>query len=137
MSILMHLSAAAAEAAPLATGTGPDIPWGRVLLAFLFCVALAIAAIGFLRVRNGMPLLPEGLMRGGGSTSDGFPGKASERMQIVQRLSITPTSQIIMLKRGKQNYILHVGNQGATEIDRFSEGQEPVSFDAAIGEAQK
>lgn len=118
MSVLTLLAATAADAAPLATGTSPSIPWGRILLAFVFCMVLAIAAIGFLRVRNGMPLLPDGMKERLGQTATDTAGP-TDRIQITQRLSVTPASQLVVVKRGKQNYLLHLTNQGATEIDRF------------------
>lgn len=123
MSALFHLAAAAAETAHFAGGSDPDIPWVRIILAFLFCIALAIAAIGFIRVRNGMPLMPDRLGSSIAGVGDGTSAP-SDRLQITQRLTLSPNSQVIVLKRGEQNYLLHVGANGATEIDRFNDEAE-------------
>ncbi|GAA4044792.1 hypothetical protein [Parerythrobacter jejuensis] len=124
MSTLSLLAAVAADTAPLATGTGPSIPWGRIILAFVFCILLAVAAIGFIRVKNGMSLIPD-TMAARMSASGEVTAPPAGKMQIVQRLSVTPASQLVIVRRGTQNYMLHLTNHGATEIDRF--GDDGVS----------
>lgn len=126
MSILVHLTAAAADSAPLATGTAPYIPWARIILALLFCIALAVGAIGFIRVKNGMSLVPDGIAARLHKQGEA-PPLASDKMQVTQRLSVTPSSQLVIVKRGKQNYMLHLTNQGATEIDRFRDEEEEAA----------
>lgn len=121
--MLDTLALAAARAAPLASGTAPSIPWGRLVLAFVFCILVALAAIAFIRKRNGMPVLPEDVIQRFGQGQISAPA-ASGRVQIVQRLGVTPTSQLVVLKRGRQNYLLHLTNSGATEIDRYLDDGE-------------
>ena len=113
------LLTAAAGAEPIAYADGPGIPWLRIVLAFALCIALAIGAIGFIRVKNGMPLIPDEMRsRTGASGEVASPGN-DERIRIAQRLSVTPQSQLVVVTRGRQNYLLHLTNNGATEIDRF------------------
>lgn len=123
MSDFVTLAANAAPMTGLASGTDPAVPVGRIVLAFMFCIVLAIAAIGFIRVRNGMPLLPNGIRWRIGKTLS-YAAPSPEKLQIVQRLSVTPNSQLVVLKRGRQNYLLHLTNHGATEIDRFADDQD-------------
>lgn len=121
--MLDTLALVAARAAPLASGTAPSIPWARIVLAFLFCILVALAAIAFIRKRNGMPVLPADLVHRLGQGQVVAPAAAG-RLQIVQRLGVTPTSQLVVLKRGRQNYLLHLTNTGATEIDRYLDDNE-------------
>lgn len=112
------LTSAAADAAPFAYDEGPSIPWGRLILAFLFSIAVALGAILFIRVRNGLPAWPDKLQRPW-RTEGEAAGKTGEKLAIVERLNVTPSSQIVVLRRGRQNYLLHLSASGATEIDRF------------------
>ena len=117
------LLASGAERAMLGQGSSPDIPWLRLILAFLFCVGLAVVAIMAIRARAGMPILPKGLDRltRGMLESEVLPEK---RITIVQRLPVAPGSQLIVLKRGRQRYLLHLTASSATEIDRFTDEPE-------------
>ena len=117
------LLAAAAENAPIVYADGPNIPWLRIVLVFVLCIALAVGAIGFLRVRNGLPLLPDELRMRVVQSGERSATISDERIQIVQRLSVTPSSQLVVLKRGRQNYLLHLTHTGATEIDRYSDDE--------------
>lgn len=117
------LLASGAERALLGQGSGPDIPWFRLILAFLFCIGLAVVAIMAVRARAGMPVLPNRLS---GLTKGLLEGEVlpQERVTIIQRLPVAPGSQLILLKRGRQRYLLHLTASGATEIDRFTEEPE-------------
>lgn len=119
------LAASAGEAAPIAYGTDPSIPWGRLILAFAFSIAVAIAAIAFIRMRNGLPVIPDQFRKPWHTAGTGKPVERGERMAIVERLTVTPTSQIVVLRRGRQNYLLHLSANGATEIDRFETEMSP------------
>lgn len=104
-------------AAPIAQGGAPDIPWLRIVFVLILCIGLAIAAIGFVRLRHGMPFLPDRI-------AGPIKAKRSERgdtqeLAIVERLSAGPATQFVVLARGKQRYLLHVSQQAVTEIDRF------------------
>ena len=128
MTIFATLATAVGDAAPLATGTAPAIPWGRLVLAFAFCIVIALGAIAFIRKRNNMPLLSDDTLRrlGMGGGAGTMP---HDRLQITQRLSVTPNSQLVVLKRGSQNYLLHLTNTGATEIDRFTDDEAAFGRD--------
>lgn len=124
--MLGTLTAASETIAPYATGSGPEIPWVRLILAFLFCALLAGVAIWALKARYGTPLLPENwrtLVAGGAANEV----QADDRVRIAQRLAVAPGSQIIVLKRGKQNYLLHLTSSSATEIDRYLDQPDSVT----------
>lgn len=106
----------------LAQGVAPDIPWVRIAVVLVLCIALAVAAIGFVRLRLGMPFLP---------TTWLLPFKPrldqtvkEKRLHIVERLGVSPTSQFVVLARGKQRYLLLLTQQGATEIDRYEASED-------------
>ncbi len=120
---LIDLLAATGDAAPLAYGSAPGIPWVRIVLSFFFCIALAVATIAFIRARNGLPILPDRMRHRPGHTRDGSGGNI-DTIQIVERLNVTPTSQIVLLGKGSQRYLLHLSDQGATVIDRFADQSE-------------
>lgn len=122
-------AAVGTSATTLAQGGSLEIPWLRIGLVLVLCIALAIAAIGFVRLRYGMPFLPERL---GNPVRLQTPAPGEEeRLKILERLSAGPTSQFIILARGKQRYLLHVSQQGVTEIDRFGEDDSEDSNDGA------
>ncbi len=116
--IISQLSHAAnTNLGTLAQGDAPDIPWVRIVLMFALCIGLAIAAIGFVRLRHGLPFLPNRL----GASSRQFPSANNQEdgLAVAQRLSAGPSGQFIILARGNQRYLLHVSPQGVTEIDRY------------------
>ncbi len=108
-----------AQPAILATGSGPDIPWVRILIALFLCILMAFFAVGLLRLRHGLPFLPGRLVLP--KRLKNSDARRIAALEIVERLSVGPASQFVILKRGSQNYLLHLTQQGATEIDRFSD----------------
>ena len=125
--MLTHLFAIVGSqaATPLAQGAAPDVPWMRIVLVLVLCLGLATATIGFVRLRHGMPFLPDRLTN---PIAQRNASRISTRqLEIVERLPAGPTSQFVLLARGKQRYLLHLSQNGATEIDRFSE--EPDEAD--------
>lgn len=40
------------------SGGSIDVPWVRIVIVFMLCVGLAFAAVGFVRLRYGMPFIP-------------------------------------------------------------------------------
>ena len=105
--------------ATLASGSSPDIPWVRILFVLVLCLALAVATIGFVRLRYGMPFLPDRLAAK--IALPNRPVKAKGDLAIVERLSSGPASQFVVLQRGTRKYLLHISQQGVTEIDRFDD----------------
>ncbi len=114
---LIDLDLAPASTFAIAQGAAPDIPWLRILGAFAFCITLAVAAIVFLRWRQGLPVMPNGTLSRTGTGSRSVA--AHDQLAIIQRLGLGPGSQFIVLERGEQCYLLHVSQQGVTEIDRY------------------
>ena len=106
---------------PVTYANGIDIPWLRIILALLFCLFLAVGAIGFVRARNGQPVLPEEWAPRLHFREQGATDSSAQRLHIAQRLSMTPTSQIVLLKRGTVTYLLHLTPTSATQIDRFED----------------
>ena len=105
-------------AAPYATGSAPSIPWGRIVLALFFCLLLAFFAIAFIRARSGMAPMPAWLK--GLQAPAASVGEEQDALEIVQRVGISPGSQLVVLQRGTQRYLLHFGDKHVTEIDRYA-----------------
>ncbi len=105
-----------------------DIPWARIAFVFILCVCLSFAAVGFLRLRYGLPFLPGRLVNPIRASAEMF-GSEKKELAIVERLPTGPSSQFLLLSRGKQRYLLHISPQGATLLDRFAdELEEPVDL---------
>lgn len=116
---LSPLTAAAISAAD----TGPIIPWARIVIAFLFCITLAIGAILWLRTRQGQPTSLSALWAQLKRPSTEIVPKA---MAIEQRLRITPTGQFLVLRCDERRYLLHVGSQQAQLLDRLEDVDTPL-----------
>lgn len=126
MSASILFNPAMLSVGTLAQGAAPDIPWVRIALVMILCVALAFAAVGFLRIRYGLPFLPDRITNP--ITSAGIVTQTpGEKLAIVDRVAAGPSSQFIVLGRGEQRYLLHVSQAGATVVDRYE--------NAASGEA--
>lgn len=121
MQISNVITIANHSAVDLAQGGSPDIPWVRILVVLLLCIALAVAAVGFVRLRHGMAFLPERFINPMRSPAAELSEK--KRLVISERISAGPTSQFVILTRGTQKYLLHVSQQGVTEIDRFTDDE--------------
>ncbi|MEM1052712.1 MAG: hypothetical protein AAGI28_11520 [Pseudomonadota bacterium] len=106
----------------------PDVPWMRIALVFILCVCFTFAAVGFLRIRYGMPFLPARFVNPIRASAEMFVPE-EKRLAIVERLPAGPSSQFLVLSHGKQRYLLHISQQGATVLDRFAdELEEPVDL---------
>ena len=108
-------------------GAEPVIPWARIVVAFLICIAFAVGAILWMRARQGMPtdvrVLFEGLRR----TKTPEP---QEPFEIERRLRVSPASQLFILRCGARRYLVHTGPQGAQNLDRLDDAtpaSEPAS----------
>jgi hypothetical protein len=115
MSIALDLLAAAGTA--LSYGEGPSIPWARIVLAFLLCVGLAVAAIAFMRRRS---------MQGGPSpfwlqmtrgTGDGL-----RELELVERLVLSPTAQLVVVRWGARKLLLLASPSGAQLLSEEHDG---------------
>lgn len=109
----------------LSQGNAPDIPWLRITLVMFLCVGLAFVAVGFLRIRYGLPFLPDRITNP--ITSAGLPSEAPrDKLEIKDRLATGPSSQFLVLGCGDHRYLLHIAQNGATVIDRYSEGTQDI-----------
>ena len=101
---------AAADTA-FAYGAAPSVPWARIVLAFLLCVGLAVAAIAFLRWRTGQ----------------GSPGRfwqqmvrsAGERqreLELVERLALSATTQLVVVRWGERKLLILASPSGAQAL---------------------
>ena len=133
MSASTFTDTAILAAGTLAQGSTPDIPWVRIVLVMILCVFLAFAAVGFLRIRYGLPFLPDRLTNP--ITSTRIVTEApNEKLAIVDRLAAGPSSQFMVLARGETRYLLHVSQGGATLVDQYSDAggvQDQPEGDAA------
>ncbi|MEM1051667.1 MAG: hypothetical protein AAGI28_06175 [Pseudomonadota bacterium] len=117
----------------LAQGVAPDIPWVRIVLVMILCVLLAFVAVGFLRIRYGLPFLPDRITNP--ITSAALVSDTSgEKLTIVDRLTAGPSSQFIVLGRGKKRYLIHVAQNGATVIDHYSDLGSEISISESEAE---
>lgn len=121
--MLAVLTAAGMQGTSLAQGSAPDIPWLRIVLTLGFCLALAAASIWVLRARYGMPMLPERFKRWSGSDNAEAP-PGDDRLRLLQRLTISPGSQLVLVRLGTRTYLLHMTASSVTEIDRFTDVQD-------------
>lgn len=110
-----------------AVDTGPDIPWLRIVLAFLFCIGIAVAAIAFMRVRNGLPTMPKALRERLIQNPD-YTDLRSDRLEVVQRVGIMPSGQLLVVRRGTRNYVLYLTAHGSSEIDRFEDAADEAAL---------
>lgn len=116
MSVL-SLTLTVATAA-YAHGSDPAVPWLRIALAFLFCVGVAVAAILWLRARQGSPIALHAFAR---RIAAPHRAGAPRELEVEERLRISPTAQVLVLRCGARRYLVHVGPQGAQTIDRLDE----------------
>lgn len=100
----------AAATARLGQASEPAIPWLRIVFAFLFCIALAVVAVLWLRRRQGLPPLLAGLVPAASAGPD--------RLGIEERLRVSATSQILVLRWDGARYLVHVSGAGAQLLDR-------------------
>ena len=89
--MVASLDILATASATLAYGSGPAVPWGRIALALLFCLGLSVAAIAFLRRRGGQigPQAAWWPIRGSRAA-------AQRELELLERLALTPTSQLLL-----------------------------------------
>ena len=91
----------------------------------ILCVGLAFIAVGFLRIRYGLPFLPDRLINPITTTSI-VTDAPQEKLAILDRLAAGPSSHFIVLGRGEKRYLVHIAQGGATVIDQFSEEASDV-----------
>lgn len=114
----MHagLAQLAAAAAPIAYGEGPSVPWARIVLSLLFCIALAFGAVAFVRWRSGQA--------GPGSLASllrRVERGTARRLELLERLPLTPTTQLCLVRSGNSRLLVLVSPGGAQLIERLDE----------------
>lgn len=105
-------SAPGHAAATIATGTGPEIPWFRLLSALAFCLLLAWGAIALMRYRQGhgaaRPL--EGLL-------GRVRGTVPRRIRIVETRRASQHGDLCLVECDGQLFFLAFTANGATVLD--------------------
>jgi hypothetical protein len=106
------LALLAAATAPLAYGEGPTVPWARIVLSLLFCLALGVSAIVAIRRRSGHAVPgPIALLFQG-------TGRAAPRqLELLERLALTATSQLCLVRCGDKRLLVLVSPVGAQVIE--------------------
>jgi hypothetical protein len=104
----------------LSYGAGPSVPWARIILAFLLCAGLAVAAIAFLRWRAG---------QGGPGTiwrqmSRGAAGGQRE-LELVERLALSPNAQLMVVRWGEKKLLVLASSSGAQVLSEEAAAQSP------------
>lgn len=89
------------------------IPWVRIVLAFLFCILVAVGAIATLRIRQGRLALPNWRRQ----LTAGLSLKSRSRLTILDRIMVAPGHQVVLFQCDAKSYLLHLGPQGAKVID--------------------
>ena len=96
-AILVHTPLAAQQ---LAQGGGVEISVWRVVVSFLFCIALATGAIFALRRK-----LP---------TSTLFKRVGADRLKLVEQISLGPQRGIYLIELDGKEYLALFSQQGAS-----------------------
>ena len=103
----------ATAAAPIGQADGPSVPWARIVLSLLFCIALAVAAIAFIRKRSGQAAL------GPLATLMSHVERGAPRqLELLERLPLTATSQLCLLRCGESRLLVLVSPAGAHVVER-------------------
>lgn len=113
----------ALSAAGYAQGSEPVIPWLRIVLAFAFCIALAVAAILWMRARQQGGQVDLNTLLARFASPAGAP--ARQALEVEHRLRVTATGQFLLLRCEQRRYLVHVGSQGAELIDRLEDAPPP------------
>jgi flagellar biogenesis protein FliO len=113
LALLLGILAEPALAGPLATGTAPEIPWGRMVVVLAFCLLLAWGAIIFIRRYRerafANPL--EGLL---GRTKNAMP----RRIQIIETRRASQHGDLCLVECDGETYLLALTAQSATLLNR-------------------
>ena len=118
MAIRFDLLAAAGTA--LSYGEGPSVPWARIVLAFLLCAGLAVAAIAFLRWRTGQAgASPIWLQMTGGASA------CERELELLERLALSPTTHLAVVRWGERKLLILASPAGARLLTEGDSGALP------------
>jgi hypothetical protein len=111
--IVAGVAAQPAVAAQLGTASAPQVPWARIVLALLFCLALAAAAILVLQHHRGwLRFAPFGTR---------LPRMAHmprRRIEVIETRRISPHGDVCLLHCQGQSYLVALGPGQALLLDR-------------------
>ena len=112
-----------AAGSALSYGEGPSVPWARIVLAFLLCAGLAAAAIAFMRWRTGQGAPgPFWLQMTRGA------GDGQRELELVERLSLSPTTQLVVVRWGERKLLILSSPRGAHVV-----GDKPGDLEGETG----
>jgi hypothetical protein len=116
--IVLDLVAAAGSA--LSYGSGPSVPWVRIVFAFLLCAGLAVAAVAFMRWRTGQgSTAPFWLQMTRGTA-------AGEReLELLERLALSPTTQLVSVRWGARKILILAAPTGAQVLSETDVAAAP------------
>lgn len=120
--LALAILSAPAIARPLATGSAPSVPWGRLFLVLAFCLVLAWAAIVFVRHYQN---------RSVANPLDGLLGRAktglTRRIRIVETRRASAHGDLCLVECDGQAYFLAITAQGVTVLDQKpADGKGPA-----------
>lgn len=107
------LTILAVASAPIQYAEAPSVPWVRIILSLLFCVALAIAAIVFIRRRSadgGLGQFTPFLAR---------TNREQRQLELMERLPLTGTSHICLVRCGDNRFVILVSAAGAQLVEKL------------------
>lgn len=102
-----------AMAAGLGTANAPGVPWARIVLAFVFCIALAVGAIAILRHHQGRLRFT--------FAARAFPAMAQaprRRIEVIETRRISQHGDVCLLHCGGHSYLIAMGQACAVLLDR-------------------
>ena len=112
-ALLLALVPLPAMAAGLGTASTPSVPWVRIVLAFLFCIALAVAAIAVLRHQQGRLRFT--------FAARAFPAMAQaprRRIEVIETRRISQHGDVCLLHCDEYSYLIAMGQAHAVLLDR-------------------
>jgi hypothetical protein len=108
-ALLFSAQSSAAFAQTLSGGDlGPDVSIWRVVAALVLCLALAAGAVFALRHRLGV-----------GGSPLAFFASGQRRMQLLEAIRPHPATAICLVRCDGKDYLIAVGPQGGSLIDRI------------------
>ena len=105
-----------ALAQQLGQGGGNDVPWWRVIGAFLVCIALAVGGAFALKSRFRGPVIP------------GF-GQARRRLQLIDTLRLSHQVDICLFKCDDTDFLVAATPHGAIVLNALNSGSRSAQVE--------
>ena len=96
----------------LATGSTPDIPWLRIVLSFLLCLALAVAAILAVRAYRARGFRKVQTLFGAQR------GRRDSAIEIIETRRIAPHTDLCVVQFSGETLLLSISREGVSLIAR-------------------